>query len=113
MRKIIGIACILLSIMIASYVLYKNSNYSNVRRPFSTYTILSSSWDNYKRKFINTDGRVIDYSQNNVTTSEGQGYALLRAVWSDDKMTFDTVWKWTKNTMKRPGDNLFGWRWGK
>lgn len=113
MRRTIGGACIILSIMIALFVFYENSNYSAVRRPFSSYTILSSSWENYKKRFINGDGRVIDYSQHSITTSEGQGYAMLRAVWSDDKVTFDRVWKWTRDTMKRPGDNLFGWRWGK
>jgi endoglucanase len=38
---------------------------------------------------------------------------MLRAVWSDDKKTFDTVWKFTKTNLKRKQDNLFGWRWGK
>ena len=55
---------------------------------------------------------MVDPSQDNITTSEGQSYALLRAVWIDDKPTFDTVWKWTKTTLQRPHDHLFGWKWG-
>lgn len=81
-------------------------------RPFAQYTLLTASWENYKNRFINQDGRVIDYTQNSITTSEGQSYALLQAVFMDDKETFDKVWQWTKTTLKRPDDNLFGWRWG-
>jgi len=112
MRKLIGAFCILVSVFIITYVLYVNSQYKGTTREFSGYTLLNSSWQLYAKKFINNDGRVIDYSQNNITTSEGQSYALLRAVWIDDKPTFDRVWKWTKENMKRPHDNLFGWRWG-
>lgn len=71
-----------------------------------------SSWERYKPQFILPEGRVADHTQNGITTSEGQSYAMLRAVWVDDKATFDTVWKWTKDNLKRPNDNLFGWRWG-
>lgn len=113
MKKAIGIILIIVSILIAAYVWYQNSQYNGLTRTFSSYTLLSSSWDKYKMKFINKDGRVIDFNNNLVTTSEGQSYAMLRAVWIDDKDTFDLVWKWTKNNMKRPKDNLLGWQWGK
>lgn len=110
--KQVGILFIILSVGILAYVLYANSRYSSVTRTFSPYSLITSSWDFYKKKFINADGRVIDFSQNNITTSEGQSYAMLRSVWVDDKTTFDKVWHWTKTTLKRPDDNLFGWRWG-
>ena len=110
--KQLGIIFIILSVGILAYVLYANSRYSSVTRTFSPYSLITSSWEFYKKKFINADGRVIDFSQNNITTSEGQSYAMLRSVWVDDKGTFDKVWHWTKTTLKRPDDNLFGWRWG-
>lgn len=113
MKKIIGIICIIFSLFIILYVMYMNSNTGQKTRTFSSYTLISSSWDRYKKLFINQDGRVIDYSQNSVTTSEGQSYALLRSVWIDDKATFDLTWKWTRENLKRPNDQLFGWRWGK
>lgn len=113
MRKALGYICIFIGIGIGVYVLYANSNYAVTNRTFSSYTLLSSSWEKYKMQFIQKDGRVIDHSQHDITTSEGQSYAMLRAVWIDDKPTFDLVWKWTKTTLKRPKDNLFGWRWGK
>lgn len=78
---------------------------------FSAYTVLSSSWNLYKNDFIQDDGRVID-DTNGFTTSEGQSYAMLRAVWSDDKETFDRVWRWTQNNLDRHEDELFAWRWG-
>jgi len=99
--------------MIILFVGYANSKVSKQTRIFSSYSLLSSSWDSYKAQFIQSDGRSIDPSQQNITTSEAQGYALLRAVWIDDKPTFDKVYNFTINNMKRPKDNLFGWRYGK
>jgi endoglucanase len=112
MRKILGYGFILISLIIIAYVFYSNSQYKGITREFSEYTLLTSSWELYKKKFINADGRVIDFSQDSITTSEGQSYALLRSVWADDKESFDLVWKWTQENLKRPNDNLFGWRWG-
>ncbi len=79
---------------------------------FSAYTILTSSWEKYKLGFVNQDGRVIDHSNNGLTTSEGQSYGMLRAVWVDDKSAFDQIWKWTVENLKREEDSLFGWKWG-
>lgn len=43
-------------------------------------------------------------------TSEAQSYALLRAVWSDDRTTFNRTWAWTQAQLQRP-DGLYSWRW--
>lgn len=112
MRKYLGYIFVILGALIFLAVLYVNSRVSQVPRPFSPNTLLASSWQKYKTQFINADGRVIDYSQNSLTTSEGQSYAMLRAVWVDDKPGFDQIWKWTRENLKRPNDWLFGWRWG-
>ncbi|MBA3724435.1 MAG: glycosyl hydrolase [Candidatus Levybacteria bacterium] len=112
MRKFFGYGLIAISLTIIAYVFYANSQYKGITREFSEYTLLTSSWEFYKKQFINEDGRVIDYTQDSITTSEGQSYAMLRAVWIDDKESFDLVWKWTRENLKRPNDNLFGWRWG-
>lgn len=113
MLRYLGIALIFFSIINLFFVAYRNSRIDEKTRTFSSHTLLTSSWDYYKRRFILNDGRVIDPSQNDITTSEGQSYALLRAVWIDDKDTFDKVLGWTMTNLKRPEDNLFGWRWGK
>lgn len=113
MHKTLGYFFMALAVITVLTVLYINRTATAPSQTFSPYTLLSSSWEQYKKKFINQDGRVVDFSQNEITTSEGQSYAMLRAVWSDDKSTFDKTWQWTKDNLKRPNDNLYGWRWGK
>lgn len=113
MRRLLGYFFIFISGLLFLYVIFSTSKLGKNTRNFSTYSLITSSWEKYKAQFINNDGRVIDYADNNITTSEGQSYAMLRSVWVDDRETFDKVWNFTKNSMKRPSDNLFGWRWGK
>lgn len=112
MRKYLSLIFLVVGFGILTSVLYVNSAVSKQRRTFSPYTLLTSSWENYKIRFVNPDGRVIDYDQGGITTSEGQSYALLQAVWMDDKTTFDKVWQWTQQNLQRETDMLFGWRWG-
>jgi endo-1,4-beta-D-glucanase Y len=112
MKKYVGYLLILVGAAIIIVVLYRNSQFSVKTRVFSPYTMLTSSWAVYKSEYINKDGRVVDYSQNNITTSEGQSYAMLRAVWMDDKSGFDFVWQWTKTNLQKRSDKLFGWKWG-
>jgi endoglucanase len=74
---------------------------------------LKASWQGYSHKFIQHDGRVMDFYTNNSTTSEGQSYAMLQAVWVNDKKTFDTLWNWTvHNLQTRKEHKLFSWKWG-
>ncbi|MFA5828712.1 MAG: glycosyl hydrolase family 8 [Candidatus Shapirobacteria bacterium] len=76
--------------------------------------ILDSSWKFYKSNFVISYGQVIDPQGNNRTTSEGQSLAMLRAVWLNDKYTFDGVWQWTVDHLqKRTQDKLFSWLWEK
>lgn len=70
---------------------------------------LKFSWDWYAREFITANGRVVDKSVSNKrTTSEGQSYAMLRAVWINDRETFDRVWNWTKENLSKT-NGLFSW----
>ncbi|MBI2601344.1 hypothetical protein HYW42_05340 [Candidatus Daviesbacteria bacterium] len=113
MRKHIAYVLVIIGILGFLFTLYVNSKYADLTRTFSPKTLLAASWIRYKDQFINQDGRVIDNSQEDFTTSEGQSYALLRAVWIDDRESFNRIWTWTKQNLKRDEDNLFGWRWGK
>lgn len=54
-------------------------------------------------------GRTVDRQNGGITTSEGQGYSLLRAVWRNDRAGFDATWRWTAANLQRK-DGLFGWR---
>lgn len=75
-------------------------------------TALSDMWASYKTGFIEQGtGRTLDPSQGGITTSEGQSYTMMRAVWSDDRATFDSSWSWTKDNLQRP-DRLLSWRFG-
>ncbi|HEX8907688.1 MAG TPA: glycosyl hydrolase family 8 [Anaeromyxobacteraceae bacterium] len=72
---------------------------------------LSASWSFYRYAFIE-DGRVVARDEGGITTSEGQSYALLRAVWAGDRATFEAVWRWTREHLQiRRGDRLLAWKW--
>jgi endoglucanase len=44
------------------------------------------------------------------TVSEGQAYAMLLAVATGDRGTFDRVWRWTQRNLQRD-DALLSWHW--
>ncbi len=78
---------------------------------------LHQSWQAYRQRFIQADGRVIDREANDRSTSEGQAYAMLRAVWIDDRDTFDRVLQWAETNLRRnldsSADQLWCWKWGR
>lgn len=84
-----------------------------------TPDLLQQSWQVYRQRFIQTDGRVIDREANDRSISEGQAYALLRAVMIDDRETFDRVLQWSETNLQRRNpdgsraDSLWAWKWGK
>ncbi len=80
--------------------------------PTRPSALLGQTWEGYKHDFILADGRVIDYGRDRQTTSEGQSYAMLRAVWMADRPAFDRVWRWTQVHLQVRGDRLFGYLWG-
>jgi endoglucanase len=75
---------------------------------------LAAAWADYRTAYIQADGRVIDRGAEDRTTSEGQAYALVRALWSDDRPTFDLVRTWTRDNLQA-GDpaRLPAWGWGR
>ncbi|XXD07650.1 cellulose synthase complex periplasmic endoglucanase BcsZ [Klebsiella sp. R445] len=74
------------------------------------------AWDQFKKDFVTTEGRVVDPSDaRKITTSEGQSYALFFALAANDRKSFDTLFQWTQNNLAE-GDlraHLPGWLWGK
>jgi endoglucanase len=75
--------------------------------------MLERTWQSYRRQFIQDDGRTKDPMRDLATTSEGQSYSLLRAVWMDDRDTFDRVLRWSNDNLRVRGDALFGFLWGR
>jgi len=85
--------------------------------PTSDQAILQASWEAYKQRFIQDDGRVIDWEAEGRTVSEGQAYAMLRAVWMDDPETFEKTLTWAEANLQRwqgdrRADALWAWKWG-
>ncbi|MDD3419261.1 MAG: glycosyl hydrolase family 8 [Candidatus Gastranaerophilales bacterium] len=70
-----------------------------------------ASQDFYKEYYMSKDGRIMDPQKKRITTSEGQAYMLIRTLLMDDRTSFDLVYKWSVNNLKRP-DGLFSWLWG-
>lgn len=81
--------------------------------------LLNESWNAYRQRFIQSDGRVIDREATGRSTSEGQAYAMLRAVFADDPESFALTLKWSENNLRRldankkPIDHLWTWQWGR
>ena len=84
---------------------------SSTRSTAAIAGVLSESWKGYTQTFVQSDGRVIDPMRGGLTTSEGQSYALLRAVWMNDRATFDRVWRWTAANLQVRGDGLLAASW--
>ena len=86
-----------------------------VHSAWVTAEMLKESWVAYKGRFIQSDGRVIDLKAEGVSTSEGQSYALMRAVWVGDQQSFDRILEWAVNNLINNArqDSLLAWRWGK
>jgi endoglucanase len=69
------------------------------------------NWQEFRRRFMEPDGRVIDTANGRVSHSEGQGWALLFAEAAGDRPAFDRVLDWTRGTLRRRGtDALHAWR---
>lgn len=80
---------------------------------FSPKTLLSNTWERYKERYLEQDTyRTVDRQRDNITTSEGQSYTMIRAVWMDDKETFDGAWQWSQDNLQREKDSLFSWLFG-
>ena len=72
-------------------------------------------WDAYTARFLDTRGRVIDHSRDDLTTSEGESYALFFSLVQNDRVHFDQLLHWTEENLA-DGDltaHLPGWSWGR
>ena len=72
-------------------------------------------WSAYQAHFVDAQGRVIDHTGGDRTTSEGQAYALFFALADNDRPTFDRLLSWTQANL---GSNdlsthLPSWLWGR
>jgi endoglucanase len=68
-------------------------------------------WEAWKRFHTSSGGRVIDRLQDNISHSEGQGYALLVAEALGDREGFELILDWTLQNLAVRDDALLAWRW--
>jgi endo-1,4-beta-D-glucanase Y len=93
-------------------VLYLDSKKRITPIVFSNNQMLAELWSSYKKTIVEPGTyRTVDRELDNITTSEGQSYTMLRAVWMDDQTMFDQSLKWAQTYLQRP-DHLFAWRYG-
>lgn len=96
----------------AGGILYLHSKKRVAPIIFSNNQMLAELWSSYKKTIIEPGTyRTLDRELDNITTSEGQSYTMLRAVWMDDQTAFDQSLKWAQAFLQRP-DHLFAWRYG-
>ena len=109
-NKLLFLAVAIIMIFLA-YICFR----LNVRHLDVAYSnkVLRNTWNGYKEYFIADDGRVKRPKENDAV-SEGQAYAMLRAVYMNDKEIFDRCYRWTESNLSRAkgkGDNLLAWHW--
>ena len=71
-------------------------------------------WTSYQAKFIDSQGRVIDWDDGGITTSEGQSYALFFALVANNPKLFQNILSWTQDNLAQGSlaAHLPAWRWG-
>lgn len=111
----LGVFLIILGIVVFFITQFLTNPKKDVPVVFSNAAMLNYLYQDYKKQYLEQGTyRTIDNQNGNyITTSEGQSYTMLRAVWMDDKDTFDKSWKWTQDNLKRSNDKLFSWQFGK
>lgn len=71
-------------------------------------------WTAYAARFIETQGRVVDFQRDGATTSEGQAYVLFFQLVANDRAGFARSLRWTQDNLA--GGNLDrtppAWLWG-
>lgn len=107
------------TVSISNSKLSKGVNTPKLAADTPNRELLEQSWVIYRQQFIQEDGRVIDFQASDRSTSEGQAYAMLRAVLIDDADTFAITLDWAEKNLKRLDakgkavDQLWAWKWGK
>jgi endo-1,4-beta-D-glucanase Y len=72
-------------------------------------------WQSYVEHIVDQQGRVIDHSAEDHTTSEGQAYGMFFALVANDPARFAKILSWTETNLAA-GDltlHLPAWSWGK
>lgn len=110
---IVSIAVVIGITGIIGLISYSNSSRKDTPLIFSkSDTLLELYHDSIKNTIEPGSNRTLDKQQENITTSEGESYTLLRAVYADDQKQYDASLQWTKDNLQRD-DKLFSWKFGR
>lgn len=75
-------------------------------------TAADADWSLFKQRFLQPEGRIVDNGRDsNISHSEGQGMAMLLAVYYADRATFDDMWQWARQNLQVRDDKLLAWSW--
>jgi endoglucanase len=88
------------------------------RPPSAPASCPPAPWPHFARyveAFVSSDGRVIDRTDRDRTTSEGQAYALFFALVANERPLFERILRWTDDNLagSHLGERLPAWHWGK
>ncbi len=72
------------------------------------------AWQGFAEAFVQDDGRVVDWTADARTVSEGQGYALFFALVANDRARFQRILDWTVDNLAQSdlAHHLPSWLWG-
>ena len=72
-------------------------------------------WDKYAPRIMDAQGRVVDHSAGDRTTSEGQSYGLFFSLVAGDRERFEKILDWTQNNLSGGdlGARLPAWLFGR
>jgi endo-1,4-beta-D-glucanase Y len=105
LRRVVGVrSCLLVGVLLGPCI----GEACHAQQPWPL-------WKSYKTHFVDRQGRVVDHTAQDRTTSEGQAYAMFFALVANDRSCFDKLLSWTKANLAA-GDltqHLPAWSWGK
>ena len=112
-RILLGLTLLVIAALALGGALFYNSKKRQTPLIYSNKDALQNIWYKYKLTYLEPSShRTMDKQNNYITTSEGESYTMLRAVWMDDQATYDSSWKWTKDNLGHSQDALFSWLFG-
>jgi endoglucanase len=71
----------------------------------------NADWEQFLRRHVHLEGRVIDDGAGGISHSEGQGFGMLLSVHFEDRESFERLYRWTRKNLMIRDDGLLAWRW--
>ncbi|HEY1051612.1 MAG TPA: cellulose synthase complex periplasmic endoglucanase BcsZ [Prosthecobacter sp.] len=74
-----------------------------------------ADWSAFTGRFLQEDGRIVDLTFEQKSTSEGQSYGLFLALVANDRKSFESILRWSSLNLAHAelGKRLPAWHWGK